>query len=618
MNLLEMLREVGIRPRHSRQGDQKLLCPKCSSTRKNQTDPCLSLTVTGDHPNERAVWFCHHCNWRDWTGTGRWARIKGAHQKQYRRPVVQPVPPQKSVLDWLGNRGVPPHIVQEYGIWAARVWMPQSQQKEAVICFPIRKHGEIVNMKYREPIKKWFRQEKDAEPAPFGYDDIVGQDVIWIVEGEIDKLSLAVVGTKECMSVPAGAPGPRKDGSIPELPDDSPKFAWIDVCFDDLEKARRIVIAVDADVPGQILRAEIIRRVGREKCWLVDWPTIGGEQINDANAMLMVAGEEALREILDQARPVPADGEITVTDMWSEIRQMHLEEKVDWYSTGFPAIDDVYRVLRKQVTVVTGFPHDGKSSFLDQIMVNMALNLDWRFGIYSPETDPPRHVVSLLEKAARAPFFQGPGRRMDWAEVDAFRPWLEQHFHFLRWDRKPKQPGRPDLAWIIDRAEYMVRRYGIDGLVVDPFNRIRAGDHARETDFVLDLMDEFQAMAKRTSTHIWIVAHPAKQLRDKSGKRPAKLQLQDVSGSSHWDNCTDMGLLVRRIWDHPDGGPYQPRETPVEVECLKARDKHSGQKGGTGLFKWNWSDGTYSSLPGLPLPAGRAEGPPPAPGGYDY
>ena len=46
--LAERLLEHGIRPRSYAIGNHKLLCPKCSLSRKNKSDPCLSLTIEDD------------------------------------------------------------------------------------------------------------------------------------------------------------------------------------------------------------------------------------------------------------------------------------------------------------------------------------------------------------------------------------------------------------------------------------------------------------------------------------------------------------------------------------------------------------------------------------------
>ena len=57
--LPDKLREHGIVLRRDGEGNRKTTCPRCSHTRKNRKDPCLSVTITSDH----AVWHCHHCSW---------------------------------------------------------------------------------------------------------------------------------------------------------------------------------------------------------------------------------------------------------------------------------------------------------------------------------------------------------------------------------------------------------------------------------------------------------------------------------------------------------------------------------------------------------------------------
>ncbi len=952
--LLSVVPAPGIKLRSVREGDHKTTCPACSHTRKKKTDPCLSVTLSHDGGDMKAVWKCHHCGWSGWTGTGRLAKIRGAERKVYKRPSIRPVPPQRAVLDWLASRGIPERIVEQERIFAAQVWMPQSEQVETVVAFPFFKGGEITNVKYREPIKKWFRQEKDAEPLPYGFDSIIGAREILIVEGEIDRLSALAVGFAACISAPDGAP--EKD-----LPVDSPKMAWMDACAEHFEAAERIIIATDADAPGRALAREIIRRVGRHKAWVIHWPAIDGTQMNDANQTLMVAGEEELRRILDNPVAVPVEGEVTINDLWGEIEAMHRGRTIEWTSVGFDgALDDIYRVLRGQVTVVTGLPNEGKalavdtpvptpcgykamgdlavgdevygadgrpcrithatkvmlgrpcyrvtfsdgasiiadadhqwfastrlerismaqqsrrkpetaprgrdqrhkvsvpkvrttkemaasptrtdggapnwavplppvlagehadlpvppytmgawlgdgssadgvitsfdeeviagiradgfsvnersatagrfgvyglkarlraagvlgskhipqayllasaeqraallrglvdtdghvgktgqveivccsprlaqdivalirslgfvtggakegrarlngrdcgpkwritfrpgapvatiprkvaplvgrvlkkrwriirsiepvdsvpvrciavsspdrlflaghemvvthnSTFVDNMIVNMALGSDWKFTVFSPENDPARHAVNLLEKAARAPFFDGPSPRLGIEEVRSYRAWLSQHFHFLKFDRQANagKKRRADVDWLIQMIEYQVRRYGIDGAVVDPYNRVGKppGLTGSENDFVLDLLDALQVCAQRNNIHIWIVAHPTKLPRGKDGKRvDDPLSLQDVSGGHAWDAATDMGFAIRRLWKNKaTGEAYKPRETPVEFTTLKARDRFAGQKGASAVFKFDFATGRYIPWQG---PNGEAYG----------
>src|SRR5437773_938850 len=99
--LAERLLESGIRPRSYADGNQKLLCPKCSHTRRNRSDPCLSLTIDG----RGATWLCHHCEWRGSVSERAHERA-GTKKTTPTRPKRAPDAATEAVLRWLANRGI--------------------------------------------------------------------------------------------------------------------------------------------------------------------------------------------------------------------------------------------------------------------------------------------------------------------------------------------------------------------------------------------------------------------------------------------------------------------------------------------------------------------------------
>lgn len=55
----DILSKYGIHLRAHRHGNQKVRCPKCSDTRRNRKEPCLSVDV-----GEEGVRFlCHNCGY---------------------------------------------------------------------------------------------------------------------------------------------------------------------------------------------------------------------------------------------------------------------------------------------------------------------------------------------------------------------------------------------------------------------------------------------------------------------------------------------------------------------------------------------------------------------------
>src|SRR5687767_12226896 len=65
---------------------------------------------------------------------------------------------------------------------------------------------------------------------------------------------------------------------------------------------------------------------------------------------------------------------------------------------GWRTLDPYYTVPKGQWSVVTGFSSSGKSTWLDNVFVQLARNKGWKFLICSPENQPiKRHIGGLME-----------------------------------------------------------------------------------------------------------------------------------------------------------------------------------------------------------------------------
>lgn len=95
-------------------------------------------------------------------------------------------------------------------------------------------------------------------------------------------------------------------------------------------------------------------------------------------------------------------------------------------------------------------------------------------------------------------------------------------------------------------------RYGIRGLLVDPYNELdhQRPSHMSETEYVSQMLTKIKRFAQHHDVHVWFVAHP-RQLRDWKGQPPT---MYDISGSAHFINKADNGLVIHRNRD-PQAGP---------------------------------------------------------------
>jgi twinkle protein len=218
--------------------------------------------------------------------------------------------------------------------------------------------------------------------------------------------------------------------------------------------------------------------------------------------------------------------------------------------------------------VVTGYPSSGKSEWVDAVAVNMAMMHGWKFAVCSFENPPDEHAAKWAEKYLAKPFTEGPTPRMTEEELRRAIVWVDRHFVTIR-----HGDDSPTIDWVLDKARIAVMRYGIKGLILDPYNEFEhiRRDSQTETLYVSDMLSKVKRFAQGHGVHVWFIAHPSKPQKDKQNEEPS---LYDISGSANWVNKADIGISVHRGWDS-DGS----RSSVAEVHVKKVRFRAVGQPG---------------------------------------
>ncbi|KAJ9558031.1 hypothetical protein OSB04_012645 [Centaurea solstitialis] len=551
-----------------------LLCPMCKGGESGEKK--LSLFVAED--GNAAAWTCFRakCGWK---GTTRaFADVKSSYNTMRKVSRVKRIreiseedlnlePLCHDLREYFAERMISEETLRRNSV------MQRRYENQIVIAFTYRRKGELVSCKYRD-LEKKFWQESDTEKILYGLDDIDGASDIIIVEGEMDKLAMEEAGFRNCVSVPDGAPPKVSDKALPSHEQDT-KYQYLWNCKEYLEKASRIILATDGDQPGLALAEELARRLGRERCWRVTWPSKNEkEHFKDANEVLMFMGPAVLREVIQTAELYPIKGLFNFRDYFSEIDAYYYQTLGSelGISTGWKAMDDLYNVVPGELTVVTGVPNSGKSEWIDALLCNLNENVGWKFALCSMENKVREHARKLLEKHLRKPFFDvryaKSVERMSPQELEAGKQWLSDTFHLIRCEND----CLPSISWVLDLAKAAVLRHGVNGLVIDPYNEL---DHQRppnqtETEYVSQMLTSVKRFAQHHSCHVWFVAHP-KQLQQWTGKPP---NLYDISGSAHFINKCDNGIVIHRNRD-PEAGAMDL----VQVCVRKVRNKVSGTIG---------------------------------------
>lgn len=552
--------DFGIKVPHNATGDVKVVCPECSHRRTKRGDACLSVNI------DKGVWNCHHCGWTGGLMEERPAKAAKAYVRPNYVARAGELPP--NVLAWFAKRGITPPVLLRNQIGVGNAWFPQTGKEQSAVSFPYLRGNQVVNVKWRTA-DKLFRMEKGAELCLYGLNDIA-ETTVW-VEGEMDKLALEVAGFPNAVSVPNGAPAPDARSY-------SSRFDFIDT--PELERVKTHIIAVDNDAPGTKLREELIRRLGPENCLVAEWP----EGCKDANDVLMRCGADALAGCVRGAKPLPIVGAFDVDDFANAFDSLYDTRGRRGVTPGWADFDPLYSVRPGEWTLVTGIPGHGKSEFLDAMVIRLAEHHGWRFAYYSPENFPvEEHLVKLAEKRVGRPFYDGPRPRMSREEATGAREWLNEHVHFI-------YPDEPSVTAILAVAKQLVRRNGIRGIVIDPWNEV---EHSRpqnmtETEYISQTLTVIRRFARDHGVHVWLVAHPQKLLKEKSGAYPVPTPY-DVSGSAHWRNKADNCIAVWRDTD------TKGRSSEVEVHVQKVRHKIVGRIG-LAVLAYDYVTGRYSDL----------------------
>lgn len=554
--------------------DGRIVCPECGPSRKKKHERTMSITVT----DKETFYYCHHC--------GEAGRIeRKPFYEQYlaapKKAEVRQIPTQlndsvNKLTAWFERRsinitdlsGMPPMIT-------GRKWYRKLDTEVDSIGFV---YGNIENpeaIKWR-PLDGTKAMTQDGSARSFYNLAALPEapEEIIIVEGEPDVVAMASIGVV-AISVPNGAPNqPLKNQRM--TPEQDNKFAYLWDARGVIEAAQRIILAVDGDEQGGYLSDELARRIGRAKCWRVQWPDNGDKDPTD---VISHSGGDAMLQLLKDAEPMPLHGVYAAKDYNKEFEELYFKGHGSGISTGMESVDKLFTLAETSLTVVTGLPNSGKSEFIDQLMVNTALSHDWRWAVASFENPPPEHMAKLSEKIVGKPFYEGVTPRMKKSEAEDAAAFIDSHFVFL----DSKDGAVPTPESIIDRTKQAVMRLGVNGLIIDPYNYIEM-DGEKEHKGISDMLTKIVTFAKAHGIHVFFIAHPKGMVPLKDGTFPVPTGMH-ISGGPTWFAKADLGLTVHR------------GAMGVEIHCWKSRVKWVGKQGMV-YVDYDVPTGRYRDYPG--------------------
>ena len=538
------------------EGKSQGVCPLCSPDRKpkNEKAKCASYDW------ERGIGTCHNCNKTFQLHT---YERKGKSEKVYVKPEADaihastlPYPYNAKVIEWFKARGISEQTLNEIKVTEGKEFMPQTGKQENVINFNYYVGDQLTNVKYRDG-RKNFKLYKGAEKVFYNINSIVGFEYCVIVEGEMDVLALHEAGITNAISVPNGATLGTNN------------LEYLDNCIDYFDDKDKIIIAVDSDVAGQALQAELVRRLGSETCYIATF-----DDCKDANEYLIKYGKEALSQRISRAKPVPLENVTTFKDIEDEVTDFVRNGFKPGFQVGLDNFDSIFSTYTGQFITVTGIPSSGKSDFVDQMVIGYNEKYGWKTAYASPENTPTYlHAHKLMRKT-----WQGMPTVADinsdkWNQVADH---VNDNYFFIDMERYT-------LDSVLRKGAELVKRKGIKCLVIDPFNKVRDNDASGDVNvYTLEYLSKIEIFAKKYDVLVMVVAHPTKMYKDSKGNIEEPT-MYNIKGGGEWYDASYHGLLVHRNYE----------DKTVKVKVLKCKFQNLGENGAECHFKWDSASGCF-------------------------
>lgn len=414
-----------------------------------------------------------------------------------------------------------------------------SAEDDAVV-FPYKRDGELIMWKSEKLVRHGGKKQpitsKNTEACLFGWQALDPNiRTVVICEGEIDAMTMHQYGYP-ALSIPFGAGNHQ----------------WIDNEYQNLERFSEIYVCYDSDEAGIKNAPEVIARLGRHRCKLVNL------YAKDVNECLQQGfAKEEIQAAFDNAR--------TLDPIELKTPLSYLDEVVaEFYPPnnlrpgfGLPWLKDQIRFRPSEMTIWSGTNGHGKSEVLGHTMIE-AVRAGERVCIASLEIKPRKLFRRLTRQvlALATPRIE---------EIKSALEWMDGSFWVFDY------VGTAKTDYLLEVFRYARKRYGITQFVIDSLMKcgISEDDYKGQKGFVEALAD----FKNEYDCHVHLVAHSRKGSDESSSPRK-----MDIKGTGAITDIADNVLIVWRNKAKEEKvaagqNTYEVMEEPDSVlVCDKQRD----------------------------------------------
>lgn len=523
---------------HKTTGTAKLKCPACIDGRKDKRDKPLFVHF------DTGVAKCFNCDALSFRDS-----VKKEVERNYTLPVQtwrNYTSLSDNMVKFFEGRGIQQFVLEAMGISEEPFYQPKQQKEVNNIVFNFFEGDTVVNKKYRSG-KKDFTQSTNGKPLLYNINAAIGADELYIVEGEIDCLSLVQIDIKNVVSLPNGA-------------NDNDAF-WIN-SEPYMKDVKKFYIATDMDEKGNAVAEKIAQRLGRWRCERVEFT---GKDANDD----LKAG--ILHETIYNSKKYPVSGTFTALDMFDKMISLYdsgLPPTLEVRNPALRGLNDIFKLMLGHLVTGTGIPSHGKSNFTEWLVLNYVLEHGLKASFFSPEHQPMElHQSAFVEKVIGKNYFKEVDGvpRVSKNEITQYVQWATEKIyltspedgHFATWD------------WIFEKFKEQMFCFGINIFVIDAYNKVEHVGNRPERENITRVLSRLTQFAQANNVLIFLIVHPTKMKKENGIHE--KPTLYDCSGSADFRNQTHDGYCIYR---------YFGDDPHITFTNLKTKYSFQGEIGG--------------------------------------
>lgn len=425
---------------------------------------------------------------------------------------------------------------------------------------PARKIGKTADGKKEN--KCWCQPGADTTPLLFNMNRVNPSQPLLITEGELDAAAAIESGFTNVVSVPLGANN----------------YGWIEENWNWLEQFDSIIICSDNDQAGAKMQSDVVPRLGGWRTKVAEIPPIytdvnGVERnLKDINELLYFGGKDAVLDMIYNAKDTPVPSLID----FSDIGDMNMYD-IDGIRTGIAELDScIMRLFYSTLTILSGTPGSGKTSFLYQIICSC---MDqgkscWLFSRELPQWMTKNWMNYILAGNRHLNEYETPEHSKYYRIDSDAKSQISDAYRGMLKIYKDEYPN--DVASIKESMVDSARKYGCKLFIVDNLTTVDldASDENRngkQTAFVNWLIE----FSMKYNVATILVCHPRKMqfVSENVG-------MYDISGTSNIINLAHRAIGLRRVRREEkqgqlnrngDGWYKKPNQYDVMLNIIKDR-----------------------------------------------